>query len=185
MKNSKKGMSLVELVICCAIIVMLGGACTAVLASGSSIFNQSSRTANAQLDSDVLQNYMIQLVPSAKRVGQIEKDDVATLGEEICFYFDEESGKFTIRTSADKSTTISSVTEFTYKVICAGEEGNNARAQLMYTAKFMDGSSMNSGFVLSNVKYGASISGDAKDTPLCLYKVAASDPATDPTEEPT
>ena len=50
MKKSKKGITLVELVICCAIIVMLGGACTAVLASGSRVYNQSTSAATSQMD---------------------------------------------------------------------------------------------------------------------------------------
>ena len=119
MKNSKKGVTLVELVICCAIIVMLGGACTAVLASGSTIFNKSSQTANAQLDSDVLQNFMMNLIPSAKNVSQIGLTEAKGLQNGNCLYFDHENDNmFTVR--ADKSnTTIRSVTEFVYEIICA------------------------------------------------------------------
>lgn len=49
MKRTKKGITLVELVVCCGIMVMLAGACTAVLVSGARLFSDSSDTARAQL----------------------------------------------------------------------------------------------------------------------------------------
>ena len=100
MKKSKKGVTLVELIICCGIIVMLGGACTAVLASGSTIFNQRSRMAGAQLDADVLQTYMINILPSAENIKDTPRDDAkdiaADQGEALFF---NDNGEFTIRSN--------------------------------------------------------------------------------------
>lgn len=172
MKISKKGVTLVELVICCVIIVMLGGACTAVLASGSTIFNRSSQTANAQLDSDVLQNFMMNLIPSAKNVSQIGLTEAKGLQNGNCLYFDDENDNmFTVR--ADKSnTTIRSVTEFEYEIICAGDPvSETARAQFVYTATLVDGSTLKGGFVLNNLKFDSSmaaIKGKVSENPFAF-----------------
>ena len=170
MKQSKKGITLVELVICCAIIVLLGGACTAVLVSGQTIFNTSSKTANAQLDADVLQTYLMNLLPPAKNVGQIALADAKVLENGNCIFFDNDNGNlFTLRVDKE-NTTIRSISGFEYSVVRAGEDtSDTARAQLKYTVTLTDGSTFDGGFVLGNLKYDdtmSSITGSAKDNPL-------------------
>lgn len=175
MKRTKKGITLVELVICCAIIVLLGGACTAVLVSGQTVFDKSSKTANAQLDADVLQTYLSNMLPSAKAVRQIGPEDIDNEENKNCIYFDGD-GKFTLKVNGN-TTTIRSVSEFAYSVIRAGDPAStNARAQLVYTVTLTDGSTFNGGFILSNVKYSdvvpdeaSEITDDkASENPLCF-----------------
>lgn len=161
MKRSKKGITLVELIICCAIIVMIGGACSAVIASGSTVFNQSTKTAGAQLDSDVLQTFMMNILPSVKNVG-IYSAAGEMGGTEEYLFIDQESDAFTIRTDG-ANTTIRSVTGFEYIVIQAGS-ADDAKAQFLYKAMLDDGSSLSGGFVLSNVKY-SSVPAEIKPAP--------------------
>lgn len=172
MKRSKKGVTLVELVICCTIIVLLGGACSAVLASGATIFNQSTSTANAQLDAEVLQRFMMKLVPSAQDVSQITLDEAEALADGSCLYFDSDNdGKFTVQVNGEK-TSFRSITELEYEIIRAGDSASEtARAQLKYTAYLAGGSKLEGGFVLSNIRFTApTFSGKAKvsENPLCL-----------------
>lgn len=152
MKRSKKGITLVELVICCAIIVMLGGACTAVLASGAQIFNTSSRTANAQLDADVLQTFMINNLPSAKNpTTEKSLTEAKALTEGIAIYVEDST--LTIQVDGN-ATSIRSVTELEYKFAKAGDPtSQSARAQFLYTATLTNGSTLSGGFVLGNEKY--------------------------------
>lgn len=148
MKKSKKGVTLVELIICCFIIVMLGGACTALLMSGEHIYSTSASAAGAQLDSDVLQTYMMKLVPSADGV---VVGTVPGVDEDGLFFDDE--GVFTI-SSNGKLTTIDSVKEFKYSLKKAGDTASaNARAQLVYTVTMDDDSKFTGGFILNNVTY--------------------------------
>lgn len=161
MKKSKKGVTLVELIICCFIIVMLGGACTALLMSGEHIYSTSASAAGAQLDSDVLQTYMMKLVPSADGVvvGTVPGTD------EDGLFFDDE-GVFTISVDG-KLTTIDSVKEFKYSLKKAGDTAStNARAQLVYTVTMDDDSKFTGGFILSNVKYDVDTMGSAVDMSL-------------------
>lgn len=172
MRKSKKGITLVELVICCTIIVLLGGACSAVLASGATIFNQSTSTANAQLDAEVLQSFMMNLIPSTHDVSQISVDEAKALADGSCLYFDSENdGKFTVQVDG-KKTTIRSIKEFEYEIVRAGDPASDtARAQLKYTVHLVGGSKMEGGFVLSNVKFTApDFTGKAKvsENPLCF-----------------
>lgn len=166
MKQSKKGITLVELVICCAILVLLGGACTAVLVSGQTVFNTSSKTANAQLDADVLQTYLMNLLPPAKNIkaGSLDEATATTEGLEFNAIFFDNDNVFTLRRGKD-FTTIRSIAGFQYTIVCAGEaptdptddSGSGARAQLKYTITLTDGSKINGGFVLANVKYSSSL----------------------------
>lgn len=167
MKQSKKGITLVELVICCAILVLLGGACTAVLVSGQTVFNTSSKTANAQLDADVLQTYLMNLLPPAKNIKEATSlSDVKDTAKEFnAIFFDSANDNvFTLRRGKD-FTTIRSIAGFQYTIVCAGEaptdptddSGSGARAQLKYTITLTDGSKINGGFVLANVKYSSSL----------------------------
>ena len=152
MKNSKKGITLVELVICCAIIVMLGGACTAVLASGSHIFNTSTSAAEAQMDSDLMQTHMINLIPYTKQVSLTEPANMTNWN---CLKFNDE-GVFVIHANG-KDTTIPSISEVKYSFAQAGTS-QSARAQLQYTVTTEDGSSYTGGFILSNMKYSDIVS---------------------------
>ena len=165
MKKNKRGVTLVELIICCAIIVMLGGACSAVIASGATVFNQSSRTANAQLDADVLQTLLLNSLPSTSSFQQVTLENAMESTDGTCLFFDEDE-TFTI-SSNGKLTTICSITGFTYSVIRAGDDGSPyARAQLQYTVTLTDGSSFNGGFVLSNLVCTSTLSGDLEDNPI-------------------
>lgn len=180
MKRSKKGITLVELVITCAIIVLLGGACTSVLVSGQSIFNTSTKSANAQLDADVLQTYLMNLLPPSKNINKLnsanEAKDQAT-GNYL--YFND--GQFTLR-SEGKDTVISSVTEFAYSVVPAGDPttSTTVRAQLQYTITLTDGSTLEGGFVMGNVAYDAStmasITGNVHGNPLSFNDEDVPDP---------
>ena len=172
MKRSKKGVTLVELVICCTIIVLLGGACSAVLASGATVFNQSSNTANAQMEAEVLYNYLIKVIPAAQDLEQVTVAEAKAKTAGCSMYFDvneENENCFIIQVDGNQ-TTIRSITEFKYEVLRAGDPSSDtARAQLKYTAKLSDGNTLEGGFVLSNVKYtSAEISGvaDLSENPL-------------------
>ncbi len=148
--RNKKGVTLVELVICCAIIVMLGGACTALLMSGNTIYNRSSASANAQLDADVLQTYMLNILP---RCNKLATDHLE--GSEVnCIYFNED-GKFCLERSGSV-TTITAISKLEYEVVQAGNS-DTSRAQLVYTVTLDDGSTFTSGFVLANLPYGKSL----------------------------
>ena len=153
MKLSKKGVTLVELIICCGILVMLGGACTAVLASGSKIFNKSSLAAQAQMDADIVQNHIMAFVPSANAITQKDPDTTTMpLQKGNCLYFDEE-GVFTIARDG-VITTVDSVRAFEYEVVPAGDnDSTNVRSQFLYTISFTDGTSLSGGFVMNNIKY--------------------------------
>ena len=176
MKKSKKGVTLVELIICCGILVMLGGACTAVLASGSQIFNQSSAAAKAQMDADVMQNHIMAFVPSATAISQ--KDPLTTtlpLEKGNCIYFDNE-GVFTISRDG-VVTAVDSVSAFEYEVVPAGDnDSTNVRSQFLYTVSFKDGTSLSGGFVMNNIKFKDAkniagevpITGNITDHPLCF-----------------
>ena len=176
MKQSKKGITLVELVICCAILVLLGGACTAVLVSGQIVFNTSSKTANAQLDADVLQTYLMNLLPPAKN---IKNDTLAnakntTNNKKFNAIFFDNDNVFTLR-RGDDFTTIQSIAGFQYNIVPAGETtSTSARAQLQYTITLTDGSEIKGGFVLANVKYDAVVLPGTGSTPVDLNGSAES-----------
>lgn len=179
MKKSKKGVTLVELVICCFIIVMLGGACTVLLMSGEHIYSSSANAAGAQLDSDVLQTYMMKIVPPADSVS------VGTVpgADQDGVFFDDE-GVFTISANG-KLTTIDSVAKFEYSLMKAGDSAStNARAQLVYTVTMDDDSTFTGGFIMSNVEYTSSMDavrnvslapeeGAAGGGPICFVDDAA------------
>lgn len=153
MKQSKKGITLVELIICCAIIVMVGGACTAILMSGHTIFNNSAKSANAQLNTDVVQTYLSNMIPRATNIGQLADADEAKPTTGGCIYFQDDT--FIVRVDG-KDTSIPNVSGFTYSLISAGKSGF-ARAQFVYTVTMTDGSSYTSGFVMGNLKYDSVI----------------------------
>ena len=174
MKQSKKGITLVELVICCAILVLLGGACTAVLVSGQTVFNTSSKTANAQLDADVLQTYLMNLLPPAKNIKAGSLDEATVTTEKFNAIFFDNDNVFTLRRGKD-FTTIQSIAGFQYKIVPAGEAAStSARAQLQYTITLTDSSEINGGFVLANVKYDAVVLPGTGSTPVDLNGSAES-----------
>lgn len=157
MKKSKKGVTLVELVICCAIIVMLGGACTAVLISGEKVFSGSANSANSQIEANVLQTYLMTAMPSVKTVATIDEDDAKAATAGVYLFFDGED--FTINDDG-KLTVINGVKEFKCKFLKAGEAtSSDAKAQFAYTVKMNDGNSFSSGLVLSNMPYDLSTMG--------------------------
>lgn len=191
MKKSKKGVTLVELVICCAIIVMLGGACTAVLMSGEHVYSTSSHSANAQLDADVLQTYMMNLLPSTGQVSQLSGSSptIPTTGN--CMYFNE--GVFTLRRNGE-DTTIRAVSGFTYTLERAGTSAS-ARAQFVYTATMNDGSTFSGGFIMNNMTYDAALKAlvgegnpvavwKLEEHPFC-FDVASEEDVTEPTSPTT
>lgn len=175
MKHTKKGVTLVELVITCAIIVMLGGACTAVLISGQHVYSTSASAANATLEANVLQTYMLNLLPSSSVVELVaDSDDAVDKTTGNYLYFNDED-QFVIQTDG-KTTIVNGVTEFTYSFEKAGAS-NTARAQFVYTATMDDGSTYSGGFVLGNVKYadlpvdgdGNVIAGELADDGTAIY----------------
>ena len=182
MKKSKKGVTLVELIICCFIIVMVGGACTALLMSGEHIYSSSANAAGAQLDSDVLQTYMMKMVPSTEQISQISLADAKAVSDGTSMYFDDENEQeFTICIDGDY-TTIGSVSEFKYTIVKAGAAGSlTARAQFTYKVTMNDDSEFTGGFMLSNMKFDEITLSDVDDegyadlktNPFYLSDVAA------------
>lgn len=183
MKNSKKGVTLVELVICCAILVLLAGACTALLVSGQSAFNTSSQAANSQLESSVLQTHLLNIVPRASNIVPVDATDTDTFAQvkEMtqadghCLYFQD--GVLVIRTGG-KDYFIDTIAEFEYDIQVAGPGASDSvteepttpeidaeedeedeplfgypRAQLVYKVTLTDGNSYRGGFVMSNIAY--------------------------------
>ena len=193
MKRTKKGITLVELVICCAIIVLIGGAATALLLSGEHLFSSSANSASNQMELDVLQSYMMNIIPSAKNIGVSTDGEgklvVPTTGS--CIYFDDndtqtkDDDTFIIRIGS-KEAEIRSVTGFKYRVVRAGvkpiepevegaeTEKDTARAQFIYTVTFLNGETYQGGFVINNLSYPVveaelgTTERDLKDSPICV-----------------
>lgn len=172
-----------ELIICCGIIVMVGGACTAVLMSGHNIFNNSANSAGAQLDTDVIQTYLTGMVPRAKSVSNVTEVEAAVNTSDCVLYFadedpdDEDEGVFTIRLNG-KETTVSTVADFEYLMVPAGDgEDAAVKPQFYYTVTMADGSTYSSGFVLINLNYKTCdtallTSQSAKTNPVCISLVS-------------
>ena len=186
MKRSKKGFTLVELIICCAIMTMLAGACTALLMSGEKLFSTGSKSALTQMDVNVLQTTILNRLPSANAVelvlGEIPEEQATPGADEknvTELFFDEVDGKqvFTIRHDG-KGTTIPEIEEFTCYLMPIGAS-TTARAQLNYTATCKNGDVYSGGMALSTMNFATATS-DADfpaaltdaDTPLRLPKPA-------------
>ena len=156
MKTSKKGVTLVELIICCAITVLLAGACTAVLISGQRVWKSGSEAANAQMSADVLQTSLYGKLPSynaAKVVSSSSPTDVTFLKESttgtVLYLADDDT--LVIRTNG-KDMMLDDVKKVTYTFLKAG--GNDtARAQFNYTVTLSDGRSFSGGIVVSNLRF--------------------------------
>ena len=155
MKQSKRGVTLVELIICCGIIVMVGAACTGVLLSGHGMFTGSASSANAQLDTDVVQAHLQEVIPRATNIAQLlpgEEDEISA-DKGVYLYFKDDV--FIIR-SGGKETTVRAVTDFTYELIPAGLAGStSARPQFRYTLTLANGDSYSSGFIMTNFSYSS------------------------------
>lgn len=174
MKHSKKGVTLVELVICCGILVLLGAGCTALLMSGENAFSTGAKATSAHLDASTVQTHLMKAIPSAKSVALISDEEAATLPAGNCLFFNEEND-FIIRNNGNEIK-LDAITGFTYSFVKAGEtveaaaedptegtadaEGEEdagnaayARAQFVYTITTSSGSKLDGGFLLSNFAY--------------------------------
>ena len=174
MKKSKKGVTLVELVICCAITVMLAGACTAVLVSGQRIWNSGSKSANAQMTADVMQTNLYNRL-SAVNGAEITTVSAAktplagaglTLDGSFALYMDGEDGaKIFTMDAGGNLTTLEDVENFEFSFTKAGaEDSTTARAQFNYTATLNDGREFSGGMVVSNLKYDEILGYNASPT---------------------
>jgi len=173
LNNSKKGVTLVELVVSCTIMVLLAGACTAVLLSGQKLFLSSTQTANNQLEANLLQTTILKALPSAAKVSVKNLNDVKADTTGVGIYFDDNT--FTVQNKGN-SITVNNVDEFEFSFEMVGKEiaitpavtpdpadpsataipavmSDTARTQFVYTAKLEDGSEISGGIVLSNVIY--------------------------------
>ena len=163
MNKSKKGVTLVELVIACVIMVMLGGACTAVLVSGQKLFISGSKTANNQLEANLLQTTILNALPKMLIVDQDSVTDVKAAitadvgGAEkidcVGIYFEgsAEDPIFTISRNGS-NITIHNVTKFEYTLKKLGSS-ETAKTQFVYTAELADGSEITGGVVLGNMTF--------------------------------
>ena len=167
MKRSKKGFTLVELIICCAIMTMLAGACTALLMSGEKLFSTGSKSALTQMDVNLLQTTMLNRLPSANAVelvlGEIPEEQ-ATPGQDeknvTEIFFDDVDGEkvFTIRYDG-KGTTIPEIKSFTCYLLPIGAS-ETARAQFNYTATCKNGDVYSGGMALSTMNFATTTAGD-------------------------
>ncbi|MBE6999549.1 MAG: hypothetical protein E7428_05130 [Ruminococcaceae bacterium] len=164
MKRSKKGVTLVELIICCAITVMLAGACTAVLISGQRVWKSGSESANAQMTADVMQTNLYNRLPT---MNGVTVTDVATakapsagagmtMDGWFSLYLDGEDGEAKVFTmnAGGNTTTLEDVTDLSFAFTKAGDpDSDTARAQFVYTATLVDGREFSGGLVISNLKF--------------------------------
>lgn len=193
MEKSKKGITLVELVICCAVLALLAGAVTAVLMSGEHLFSTSADSASAQMEFDVLQTNLLGIIPSAKNISVSSMDDDFPLtGHSIYF----NGSKLIIRSSvavtedgvtsvSTKETEIRGVDAFTYQITPAGiippdgEDATTATARPLfsYTVTFSDGTVYRGGFVINNFPYVdiGSLAGSIEENVLS-FSVPTDDP---------
>lgn len=63
------------LAVAAQVVDMTGATCTGVLLSGHNMFSGSASSANAQLDTDVVQAYLIHSLPRAANIDQISTSD--------------------------------------------------------------------------------------------------------------
>ena len=158
MKKSKKGVTLVELVICCAITVMLAGACTAVLISGQRVWKSGSESANAQMTADVIQTSLYGKLPSYDKATAAHKDSETEYSYTVSaatgtvIYISEDDG-LVIRTNG-KNMTLDDVKDMTVSLLKVGSK-ESARTQFNYTATLVDGREFSGGIVISNLIHKA------------------------------
>lgn len=176
-KNSKKGITLVELVICCAILILIGGAVVAVLMSGEHVFSTSANSANAQMELEILQTNLMGIIPSAKNISVSSKNDddyvfpssgysVYSDGSHLIIRSSVEINDNGVKNVSTKETTLNEIASFTYEITPAGiipqettsdgievSKTATARPLFSYTVTFTDGSTYTGGFVISNLPY--------------------------------
>lgn len=160
MKRSKKGVTLVELIICCAITVMLAGACTAVLISGQRVWKSGSESANAQMTADVMQTNLYNRLPTMNgaAVTDVAAAKTTPAGADSWFslYLDGADGEAKVFTmnAGGNTTTLEDVTDLSFAFTKAGDpDSDTARAQFVYTATLVDGREFSGGLVISNLKF--------------------------------
>lgn len=170
MKQSKKGFTLVELIICCAIITMLAGACTALLMSGEKLFSTGSKSAASQMDVTLLQTTLLNRLPSTKVVEALTDSAAETAQEGTAdgstYLFFNDEGVFVIRYGG-KNTTIREISEFEYTLSKIGSS-ETARTQFSYTVVCKDGTQYTGGLALSTMKFpiaGDSVTYQIKESP--------------------
>ena len=172
--RSKKGLTLVELAICCAITLLLGGACLSLLLSGRSLFDKGAQSANSTMETDILQTFMMQQLPAAMEIEQITDRD--SVQPSTASTLSVEDGALVICRNGTEIQ-LSTITELHYTIIRAGISASHTAApQLCYTVHFKDGSSFNAGFVLVNMKYDAAmdtLQGSLSENPLRIYPARA------------
>lgn len=160
MKRTKKGFTLVELIICCAIMTMLAGACTALLMSGEKLFSTGSKSALTQMDVNVLQTTILNRLPAANNVLLLSGEDPDSVAAPVAgetkiteLFFAQVDGKsvFTIRQDG-KDTTIPEIEGFTCCLTPIGAS-TTARAQFSYTATCKNGSIYSGGIALSTMNF--------------------------------
>ena len=183
MKHSKKGVTLVELIICCGILGLLGLGCTTLLLSGHNAFSSGAKATESQMDLALVQNQLIKFVPSASSFTiSPDESNVQSKGHYVSFQENEDGSKvFTVRNNG-KDITAESIASFTYQIIRAAEAAPEAteppagatestepvenedasqgyaRAQFVYTVRTKDGSTFKGGFLLCNLAYDKLIS---------------------------
>ena len=195
MKKSKKGITLVELVICCAVLALLAGAVTAVLMSGEHLFSTSADSASAQMELDVLQTNLLGIIPSAKNISVSSMNDdgfaFPLTGHSIYF----NGSKLIIRSSvavnedggtsvSTKETELSGVVSFSYKITPAGvipqdaSATATARPLFSYTVTFSDGTVYRGGFVINNFPYVdiGSLAGSIGEKDVLSFSVPTNNP---------
>lgn len=168
--KSKSGITLVELAICCAITLLLGGACLTVLLFGRDMFDKGAQTADAMLEAEIFQTFMLQQLPSATRVAQTEPNSIGQ--GETYSRLTVENGDLMIDTGGSVIC-LSAIEDLDYAVIPAGPpSSDSARPQLVYTLYFGDGTSLSGGFVMVNMRYDeelmAELSGTLSEKPLSI-----------------
>ena len=170
MKRSKKGFTLVELIICCVIMTMLAGACTALLMSGEKLFSTGSQSAITQMDVSLLQTSLLKQLPSTQKVDKLDAAGSSTKDTEL-FFNDE--GVFTIRHNG-KDITIHEISSFNCTLTKIGES-QKARTQFSYVATCKDGTTYSGGMALSTMKFVGT-------DPLKYYLAQSAEPEADYTE---
>ena len=170
-KRSKRGITLVELAICCAITLLLGGGCLTVLLSGRDMFDKGAQTADAMLEADIFQTLMMQQLPSVTGIAQTDPDDISK--NETCRRLAVEDNAVTIHIG-DNVIRLAAISDCRYSVIPAGlPTSDSAQSQLVYTLYFKDGTSLSGGFVMTGIRYADAALGEAgvllSERPLFLY----------------
>ena len=179
MKKSKKGVTLVELVICCAIMVMLAGACTAVLVSGQRLYASGSGSANARITADLLQTSLYGKLPGKGSVKVIPVSVAADVtpvkgsSTGTALYFQD--GDVLVIQNDGNPMTVNDVTGFTYTFQKVGIN-DSARTQFHYTATLANGGTCSGGIVSSKLAFqDITLAADTGSTTLSLQNISDPD----------